>query len=501
MEFPLEATAASLCCDRHAAAREALRFAWADGRVETLTFGDVAAASKALAEALKAAGVVEGARIALILPQCPLAGPLHIALARLRAIAVPLSPLFGPDGLAPRLGASGASLAIVHASRAADVREAAPRLPTWIVEGRAEERPPVVLRAAPSAVPAWVSGRGLGERPLCIIFTSGTTAEPKGAVLPERILAGRMAGFLGAHPGFGQEGDRFWSPADWAWIGGLHDALLAPWAAGVGVFAYQRIGGFDPARASALLAAHDVANAFLPPTALRLWMRAGVAAPGLRTLHTAGEPLSPLVHAWAAKAFGAPPREVYGLTECAFLAVNRDAEPGVTGEPAPGIALRLVGPEGEPGELAVRQGAPTMMLGYLSGDGLRLPLDGEGWLRTGDLARIDPRGRVTVLGRLDDVVKTGGYRVAPREVEEVLLYHPAVEECAVVGVPDEVRGAVLEAHVIAAPGAPPGDGLARELAAFVRTRLAVHEVPHRFHFVTELPKTTSGKVQRRRLRR
>jgi acetyl-CoA synthetase len=336
-----------------------------------------------------------------------------------------------------------------------------------------------------------------------MIFTSGTTAQPKGALLPHRVLPGRMPGFRAVHPGLAP-GERFWSPADWAWIGGLYDSLFAPWAAGLEVVAYERHGAFDPARAHALLVEHGVQRAFLPPTALRLWMRSGAPAPKLASLHTAGEPLPPPVHAWAAEAFGTPPREVYGLTECAFLLVNEAGEAGWTGRPAPGHALALRDEQGtpcapgEPGELCVRRDSPTMMLGYARAGALDLPLD-EGWLRTGDLAVRDAQGRYTVLGRLDDVVKVNGYRVAPREVEAQLLRHPAVDECAVVGVEDADRGTVLKAFVRLAPGAPEGD-LARELGAFVRDRLAAHEVPRQFAFVRELPTTTTGKVRRKELR-
>ncbi|HEV8361509.1 MAG TPA: AMP-binding protein [Candidatus Thermoplasmatota archaeon] len=492
-EYPRDAPVPALCCDRHPRNNEALAFAWADGQVERRTFGDVADASRALARALAAAGVGTGQPVAVVLPQCPLAPVAHLALARLDAIAVPLSPLFGPDGLAPRLAQSNAVLALAHAGRADAVREAAPGLPLWAAEGRFDELPPADLRAREASPPSWARGHG-AEAPLCVIFTSGTTAQPKGAVLPRRVIAGRMGGVALAHPGFPAPGDRFWSPADWAWIGGLHDVLLAPWAAGVPVAAYERRGPFDAARAAAFVEQLGVRNAFLPPTALRLWMRSGAPAPGLRTLHTAGEPLPEPVHAWAAKAFAAAPREVYGLTECAFLLVNDEATPGVTGRAVPDVELALRGD----GELAVRADAPTMMLGYLAGDALHLPLDG-GWLRTGDLA-VEAKEGWRVLGRVDDVVKIGGYRVAPREVEAALLRHAAVDEAAVVGVSDEVRGAALRAFVKLAPGAAATDALARELQAWVRDRLASHEVPRSVAFVAELPRTATGKVRRRDLR-
>jgi acetyl-CoA synthetase len=212
------------------------------------------------------------------------------------------------------------------------------------------------------------------------------------------------------------------------------------------------------------------------------------------------------VHAWAAEAFGAAPREVYGLTECAFLLVNAEARPGVTGQVAPPHTVGIVRSDGSPcrkdevGEVTVRRGSPTMMLGYLRDGRLDLPLDAHGWFHTGDLAKRDHAWRVTVLGRLDDAVKVSGYRVSPREVEQELLRHPAVDECAVVGMPDAERGAALHAFVKPAPGAEPGEALARELAAWVKERLAAHQAPRSVEFVGELPRTTSGKVLRRALK-
>lgn len=498
-EYPLDVPVHELCCDRQPPEREALAFVWEDGRVGRWTFGQFAEASRALAERLAASGVRRLTPVAVVLPQSPLAAVAHLALSRLGAVAVPLSPLFGPDGLAPRLAAARPALALVHAPKEAAVREADPALPLALSQDGGLDLPELPQARAVPAIPE-VQGE---SPPLALIFTSGTTAQPKGAVLPHRVVAGRMPGVQRAHPGFPQEGDRFWSPADWAWIGGLYDALLAPWAAGVPVLAYERRGAFDPARAAKLLEEHAVRNVFLPPTALRLWMRSGATAPRLRTLHTAGEPLPPPVHAWAQQAFGVPPREVYGLTECAYLLVNEEGRAGVTGKVAPGHSVGIVRADGAPtkageeGELTVRKGSPTMMLGYLREGRLELPLDAKGWLRTGDLARRNPDGHITVLGRNDDVVKVGGHRVAPREVEQELLRHPSVEECAVVGVPDPTRGHALRAFVVA-PGAKAG--LAEELRAFVRERLAAHLVPRDVVLVPELPKTASGKVRRKELR-
>lgn len=493
--FPLDRPLHVLACDRQPLDREALVHVWEDGKVDRLTFAEVALASQALAKRLQDAAIGPGVRVAVSLPQSTLAPVAHLAISRAGAVSVPLSPMLGPDALAPRLAASGAALAIVDAPRTDAFREAAPGLPLWRVEGRNLKvaRGEVAHMATP-----WPPADDAGESPMSLFFTSGTTATPKGVVLPHRVVPGRMPGFLAAHPDLASPAQgtrRFWSPAEWSWIGGLHDALFAPWLAGCSVFSYQRTGHFDPARAADLLEAFDVRHAFLPPTALKTWRRSGAATPRMRSIHTAGEPLAAPVHEWAQGAFGCPVREVYGLTECAFILVNAAGKEGITGRPSPGATLAL-----REGEVCIRRGAPTIMLGYLDGEGWTLPLDADGWLHAGDVAETTPEGDWRVLGRLDDVIKTSGYRVAPGEVEAELLRHPAVAECAVVGEPDDARGEAIVAYVKVAPGHT-HDGLLRdELVAFVRKRLAPYLVPRRLEFVEDLPTTLTGKIRRRALR-
>lgn len=472
MDYPLDRPLHELACDRHPAGAEALVHAPGTGSVERLSFGQLRVASVELARRLADAGVAEGEPVAVCLPQGPLGATVHLALSRVGAVSVPLSPLLGPDALAPRL--AGARLAFVDEERADAFREAAPGTTLWRADGGRLRQtrgplPPPVPHVSWSGPPP--DAAQVGERPLALFFTSGTTAAPKGALLPHRVIPGRMGGFLAAHGG---APGRFWSPADWAWIGGLHDALFAPLVAGVPVVTSPRRGAFDAAQAAGLVEALGVESAFLPPTALRSWRRSGARVPLLRTLHTAGEPLAAPVRAWAEQAFGARVREVYGMTEAAFLLVD--------GSPAPGARVGF-SPEGE---VLAGAGTPTLMLGYLAGG---LPLR-DGWFHTGDLA--DASGFVT--GRMDDIIKTSGYRVSPGEVESELLRHPAVTECAVVGAPDEVRGQVIVAHVVAS--VPVTEAALQD---FVRERLARHMVPRRIVFAAELPKTVSGKVVRRHL--
>jgi acetyl-CoA synthetase len=502
--FPFDAPLHELACDRQPPEREALVHRWAEGGTDRLTFADVGLASRALASRLSEAGVRAGMRVAIALPQSPLAPVAHLACSRVGAVSVPLSPMLGADALGPRLANAGPVLAIAHETRAAAFREADPELPLWVAQGRNLRTtrgalPDDVLGASAPLVPA---GLPPGERAMSLFFTSGTTSTPKAVVLPHRVVPGRMDGFLRAHPGFAERDPaqrRFWSPAEWSWIGGLHDALFAPWLAGGCVVSAERAGHFDPAAAARLCEEERVASAFLPPTALRLWRSQDAPTPRLASLHTAGEPLPEAVRAWAREAFGAAPREVYGLTECAFLLVD--------GRPASGAQVAVFDLEtGEPatpgaeGEVRVRGGAPTMMLGVHAKGAVELPLDARGWLRTGDHGVLGPEGAIRVLGRLDDVIKTSGFRVSPGEVETALHRHPAVAACAVVGEADAARGQAIVAFVVPAPGRAADDALAEELRGHVRAHLAPYMVPRRVAFVDALPTTVNGKLLRRELR-
>ena len=480
-----------LCVDRHPADAPALLDA--RGRY---TFGDVHEMSALLATHLRhEERIAPGDRVVIVLPQRIETALLHVACSRVGAISVPLSPLFGPDGLATRIGDARPALVLTLSAHAAILREAlrlcALDVPLRLVDDAAFEA-------------RWRSARPLGrdeqhraseEDPLTLVYTSGTTARPKGALLPHRAIPGRMPGFRLAHEPLDLDAV-FYSPADWSWIGGLHDSLFAPWHDGVAIAAQERHGPFDAAQCHRFLAANGVTDAFFPPTALKLLMRAAGSPPmRLRTVHSAGEPLAAPVAAWARERLCDALAEVYRLTECAFLAGGAtrayETPPGSMGRAYPTHRVDVAEEE-----ICVRAGDPTMMLGYWRGPDVapELPLDERGLLHTGDLAR-EKDGFLWFLGRKDDLIKTSGYRVGPAEVEATLLAHPAVAECAVVGVPDEARGQRVKAFVKRAAPVT-----AEELAAFVKARLASHAYPREIEFVDSLPMTVSGKLRRRDLR-
>jgi acetyl-CoA synthetase len=337
------------------------------------------------------------------------------------------------------------------------------------------------------------------DTPALLVYTSGTTGAPKGALHGHRVLAGHLPGFELSHDFFPQPGDRIWTPADWAWIGGLYDVLMPALAHGTPVVAF-RGGRFDPEQAYDLMARAGVRNVFMPATALRLLRRADGAASALRTLASGGETVGEETAAWCRERFGVRLNEFYGQTEANLLIGNCSAwpaRPGWMGRAYPGHELRLVD-----GEIAVRvEGDPVVMLGYWRDEEATAAKVRDGWLHTGDLAEVDEEGTYRSLGRADDLISSAGYRVGPGEIEECLIRHPAVSVAAAIGVPDETRGQVVKAFVVLAHGASGSDELAAELQALVRSRLAPYEVPREVEFVTELPLTVTGKIRRGELRR
>jgi acetyl-CoA synthetase len=305
------------------------------------------------------------------------------------------------------------------------------------------------------------------------------------------------------HDFFPQPGDLYWTPADWAWIGGLLDVLLPSLYFGVPVLAH-RARKFDPEEAFALIGRHGVRNAFLPPTALK--MMRPVPSPrtrfglDLRSVASGGESLGEDILGWSREALGVAVNEFYGQTEANLLIGNCAAwpeRPGWMGRAYPGHELRLVD-----GEIAVRvEGDPVVFLGYWRDEAATAGKVRDGWLYTGDLAEVDDKGTYRSVGRADDLISSGGYRIGPGEIEECLIRHPSVSVAAAIGVPDDVRGEVVKAFVVAVPGADPSPELAVELQLLVRTRLAPYEVPREIEFVAELPLTVTGKIRRNELRR
>ena len=488
-------------------------------RVDRWTFGDVSRAANRLSNVLRGHGIERGDRVAILLPQQPETAIAHVAVFSMGAVGLPLFALFGPDALEYRLADSGASALITDASGVEKVAELRDRLPALRLlisvdgpgDGAALGWADEISRASDRFTPVGTSP----DDPAFISYTSGTTGPPKGALHAHRSLLGHMPGVEMPHDGFPRDDDRFWTPADWAWIGGLMDALLPAWHHGVAVVAHRPPGRFDPEDAFRLMAELEVRNMFLPPTALKLMRQ--VSRPrerfdhDIRSIGSGGEPLGSELLGWGRETFGLTINEFYGQTECNLVVSNRatmmPVRPGSMGRAVPGHEVAIVDGEGQPvgagvlGQVAVRRPDPVMFLGYWNDAAATERKFAGSWLLTGDTGTQDENGYLWFAGRDDDVITSAGYRIGPGELEDCLLTHPAVAMAAVIGVPDPERTERIKAFVVLRDGTGPADAaLAEDVRDHVRRRLAAHEYPRDVEFVTELPLTTTGKIMRRVLR-
>ncbi|WP_440995473.1 acyl-CoA synthetase [Arhodomonas sp. SL1] len=509
--------------DRHADAdpeRLALIHERGDGAVERWRFTDIRAASNRLANALLGLGLQRGDRIGVLMSQSPETAIAHTAIYRAGAIAVPLFTLFGPEALAYRLGDCSARAVITDTAgmeTLAGIRDRLPDLEHVIVAGVEGGRGPAGVQAWDSllerASDRFRPAQTRADDPALIIYTSGTTGQPKGALHAHRVLLGHLPGVEQPHEGFPQAGDCFWTPADWAWIGGLLDVLLPAWHHGVPVVAH-RARRFDPEEAFALMARHGVRNTFLPPTALKMMRQVPDAAQrfghDLRSVGSGGETLGTELLEWGRETLGVTINEFYGQTECNLVIANRaglmPVRAGSMGRAVPGHRVGVVDeqgrelPAGETGAIAVAAPDPVMFLGYWGRpEATAEKFRGE-WLVTGDIGSRDDDGYFRFVGRDDDIISSAGYRIGPGEVEDCLMHHPAVAMAAVVGSPDPVRGQLVKAFIVPQPGTETGGALVEEIQRFVRERLAAHEYPREVEFVDQLPMTTTGKIIRRELR-
>jgi acetyl-CoA synthetase len=497
--------------------RLALLFLDEHHRERRLSFREVTALANRFANVLRARGLQPGDRIAVLLPQTPETAVAHIAAFKAGLISVPLFTLFGEDALEFRLADSGARALITDATGLAKleaIRDRLPALERVFVTGDAAGSGSLSFEAELArAKDSFTAVDTAADDPAIIIYTSGTTGNPKGALHAHRVLLGHLPGVEMPHELFPRAGDLFWTPADWAWIGGLFDVLLPAWHHGVPVLAY-RARKFDPEEAFDLMAAYGVRNTFMPPTALKLMRQAsgGKPRPGLspRTVASGGETLGDELLEWGRATFGVTINEFYGQTECNLVVGNNAAlfpvRPGSMGRAIPGHEVRVVDdagvpvPAGEPGQIGIGQPDPVMFLGYWNNPDASREKVAGGHLLTGDMGRLDAEGYFWFLGRADDVITSAGYRIGPGEIENCLMKHPAVAMAAVVGVPDALRTEIVKAFLVLKPGLDVGPGLAREIQDFVKIRLAAHEYPRQIQFVDSLPMTTTGKIMRRELR-
>lgn len=513
-QLPKHFNIAEAICDRHQnlADQTALYYENERGDTAQYTFGHLYRYSSQLANAFAAHGINAGDRVAIVLPQRIETGLAHIAIYKRQAIAVPLAGLFGPDALAYRLKDSGAKLVITDAAHYEMITSLQDDLP---------ELRTILNVDSPDGFWHWITQASEvyqlpqtdADTPALLIYTSGTTGPPKGALIAHRCFYGNLTGFELSQNFFPQDGDLFWTPADWAWTGGLIDALLPAWCYGKPILGYEG-GKFDPERACHLLQKYQVRNGFIPPTALKLLRRIPKLREryqlDLRSIMSAGESMGAELYHWGEAELGVQINEMWGQTEFNYLAGGcsaiMPARPGSMGKHYPGHRIEAIDesgnvlPPGEVGELAAHCADPVMFLGYWNKpQATQAKISGD-WWRTGDTGYKDEDGYIWFVGRNDDVINSAGHRIGPGEIEDVLLTHPAVQQAAVIGKPDQLRGEIVKAFIIVRPDIEPDTSLAEAIKQHVKTRLAVHEYPREIEFIAELPLTTTGKVRRIELR-
>lgn len=514
--IPEQFNLAEACCDRHAdgSGRLALTVVEEDGSARRVSFDQLHAYSSRFAHVLKAAGLAQGDRVAVFLSQSLELPVVHLAAFRAGLVSVPLFTLFGEDALQFRLQNSGAKVVVTDMNglaKLAAIRDRLPELKTvYVTDGGGAGAKPFwpTLEAASDRFPTVATS---SDDPAIIIYTSGTTGNPKGALHAHRVLLGHLPNVEMVHGFFPKPGDVMWTPADWAWIGGLFDALLPAWYHGVPVVGY-RARKFEPEAAMRLMAEQSVRNVFLPPTALKLMRQADVKHDGvaLRSILTGGESLGAELLDWVRAMFGIDAHEIYGQTECNLVVGNNaklfPIRPGSMGKATPGFEVLIVNdqgeelPRGERGIIGVRQPNPCTMIEYWRNPEATAKKFAGDVLLTGDLGTQDEDGYFWYASREDDVITSAGYRIGPSEIEDTLLKHPAVALAAVVGVPDPVRTEAVKAWIVLRPGFVGSGELAREIQDFVKVKLAAHEYPRHVEFADTLPMTATGKVLRRELR-
>ncbi len=428
-----------------------------------------------------------GDRVGVLLSQSPWCAAAHLAIWKVGAISVPLFKLFQHDALTSRLGDAGVELVLTDIDGAGMLGNLA--------------CPVLVDQIAPSDDPLPFADTGPDD-PAVLIYTSGTTGSPKGALHGHRVLTGHLPGVSISHNHL-RQGDCLWTPADWAWIGGLFDVLMPGLALGIPVVA-ARPDKFTPEACADMVARGGVRNVFFPPTALRMLKATDQAIPGLRSVASGGEPLGVEMLAWGQQAFGLTINEFYGQTECNMVVSSCvedfPVRPGCIGKPVPGHEVAVIDEDGTPtrdeGDVAIRRGSASMLLEYWNRPEATAEKFRGDWLITGDRGVWDG-DYLRFVGRDDDVITSAGYRIGPAEIEDCLLTHPAVATVGVVGKPDPLRTEIVKAYVVLKPGA---EAAAQELQDWVKDRLAQYSYPREVAFLEELPMTMTGKVIRKELK-
>ena len=488
------------------------------------SFWDMKIQSNKFANLLRELGVSKGERAFLMVPRIPQWYVTFLGMVKLGVVPMPATTLCTTHDIEYRINRAEASVAITDLENAPKVEEAVAKCPSLkhilLVDGTKrgwinidEELPKMssYLGLQPQGGDVETTR---SDDSLLIYFTSGTVGPPK-------MVLHTQASYAIAHTITAKlwqdikPTDLHWAISDTGWAKVAYGKLFGQWTQGAALLQHDARGRFDSALSLRILERYGVTSFCAPPTAYRMIVLEDLKSYDLSSLRHctgAGEPLNPEVMKVWEEGTGLTIYDGYGQTETVLLVANYRCmliKPGSMGKPTPGFHVSVVDddgnilPTGEEGQIAVRI-VPERPVGLLKEYWKdREAMDGSfqgDWYFTGDKAYEDDDGYFWFVGRADDVIISAGYRIGPFEVESALLEHPAVAESAVVASPDQMRGSIVKAFVILAPGYVASEELTQSLQEHVRRTTAPFKYPRAIEYVSELPKTISGKIRRVELR-
>jgi acetyl-CoA synthetase len=488
------------------------------GERREFTFGFFQETSCRLANALMEKGVKKGDRVMLVLYRRMEYWTVMLALHRIGALPIPSPSLLTKKDIVQRVNYAKVSAIICEDSICERVDQAKPECPglDLLVQidgdlNKGWEEYETLLASGDPSCPR-TADTPAGDEPMVIFFSSGTTGLPK---MVMHTFAYPCSHFTtGAHWHDLEENDLHLTLSETGWAKSVWGKFYGQWMAGAAVFVWDFRGKFEPAELLRIMDENKITTFCAPPTVYRFLVREDLSKYDLSALRhctTAGELLNDSVfHAWQ-KAFNMPIYEGYGQTETTLQVATfkfMTPKPGSIGKPVPGWDIALMDeegnevPQGEEGEICIRIDKPVLGLfdSYMDEADKTACVKCDGWYHTGDKAWADEDGFFWFMGRTDDLIKSSGYRIGPFEVESALVAHDAVIEAAVTGLPDEVRGQLVKATVVLAPGYEPSDELTKTLQGFVRELTAPYKYPRVIEYVDDLPKTISGKIKRKEIR-
>lgn len=483
-----------------------------EGNHSVYTFSQLKKLSDSLITLLKENGVKKGDVIGVYLQPRVETIVSILTIYRLGGVTLSISPLMGVDAVEYRIKQSGAKVIIMEGSRK-EVRERLKNVTKIVVDGEANRENEIEFDEVKEASGIYDAVNTRSEDPAQLFYTSGSTGTPKGVLHAHRFLLGHIPTYQLYFEMAPKEEDVFYTPADWGWIGAIGDVLLPSLYFGKPIVAYRRTGKFSPKDTLAVMQKYKVTCAFIPPTALRM-IRREVSSPikdydlKLRAISSAGEAVGEELIEWAMKELSPNVNEFYGCTEANLLTVNNSLwrKIGSVGKPVPGHEVAVIDEQGNKlinqiGEIAVKIGDPVLFLGYYKNPEATAKKFRGDWFLIGDLGIMDEYGYIWFKGRADDVIKVSGYRLGPEEIESIILQHPAVQEVAVIGKADKLRGNIIKAFIVLKEGYSPSEELVTEIQQLVKSRLASYAYPREIEFVKELPRTETGKLKRFELRK